>query len=491
MQMRMHKMSVAGVVACLAGVAVAQPVVGPQQIVDPNNVTGAGVNETSVSVADANTDHIVGGWNDYRQQIRSVFSRSYDGGQTWFDEEIRPPAPYRTSVEGDPMMAHDHRDGTLYAGAMAFGGNGGIYIARKDPGDTFFQPSVMARISGSVDKGWMCVGPDPADLDDDARSILYVAYNQGLSRSSDRGVTWQGPVSLGSGLGFLPRVGPSGTLYVLNWEFNSTNIVMRTSTNGGQTIGPRRVVANRLDVWGIDGSRYPGNFRVPPLAYLAVDPVDETLYVVYFDTTQVVGGNRDTDLYFTMSENGGTSWTTPKIINGDAGNPRADCFFPWIEVDRTGRIGIVFYDTRHGNRDDSAGSALIDTYFTYSEDRGQTWNEIRLTPAPWDSVNDGLGGRFVGDYLGMGQARGEGGDYYWPMYLSGQAGRPNQYVNKIYFPCVADFNADEEVNTLDVLDFLNAWNLGDPRADINGDGEVNTLDVLEFLNDWNDPCSNS
>jgi hypothetical protein len=54
--------------------------------------------------------------------------------------------------------------------------------------------------------------------------------------------------------------------------------------------------------------------------------------------------------------------------------------------------------------------------------------------------------------------------------------------------CVADFNGDGSVNTLDMLAFLNAWAAGDSSADVNGDGTVNTLDVLEFLNLWNTGC---
>lgn len=54
--------------------------------------------------------------------------------------------------------------------------------------------------------------------------------------------------------------------------------------------------------------------------------------------------------------------------------------------------------------------------------------------------------------------------------------------------CDADFNNDGEVNTLDVLSFLNAWNAGDNSADFNDDGSVNTLDVLDFLNAWNTGC---
>ena len=55
-------------------------------------------------------------------------------------------------------------------------------------------------------------------------------------------------------------------------------------------------------------------------------------------------------------------------------------------------------------------------------------------------------------------------------------------------PCPADFNADGQVNPLDVLSFLNAWSAGDPAADFNNDGSVNTLDVLAFLNAWSAGC---
>jgi probable HAF family extracellular repeat protein len=54
--------------------------------------------------------------------------------------------------------------------------------------------------------------------------------------------------------------------------------------------------------------------------------------------------------------------------------------------------------------------------------------------------------------------------------------------------CAADFNADGQVNTLDVLAFLNAWSAGDASGDFNQDGDINTLDVLAFLNAWSAGC---
>ena len=55
-------------------------------------------------------------------------------------------------------------------------------------------------------------------------------------------------------------------------------------------------------------------------------------------------------------------------------------------------------------------------------------------------------------------------------------------------PCPGDFNGDGNVNTLDVISFLNAWSTGDADGDFNGDGTNNTLDVLGFLNAWSSGC---
>ena len=54
--------------------------------------------------------------------------------------------------------------------------------------------------------------------------------------------------------------------------------------------------------------------------------------------------------------------------------------------------------------------------------------------------------------------------------------------------CVADFNSDGTVNTIDVSAFLNAWAAGDSSADINADGTINTIDVSAFLNAWVTGC---
>ena len=55
--------------------------------------------------------------------------------------------------------------------------------------------------------------------------------------------------------------------------------------------------------------------------------------------------------------------------------------------------------------------------------------------------------------------------------------------------CIADWTFDGQVNTIDVLVYLAAWQLREPEADISGDGLINTHDVLLFLNAWSQGCN--
>jgi len=479
----------AGVVLAFGlAVSVAQaqlmPVIGPQVRIDPGGGTEA-ANETTASVSEANPLEIIAGWNDWRlsqgtEIINSGFSLSLDGGQTWTDFLIRPPVAYQSTVEGDPMTAFDPRTGTIWAGAISWGNTHCLYVARKNPGDTEFQPSVAARL-GYLDKCWMAAGPRPG-LPDTTR--LYVAYNEGVIWSDDMGDSWTYPHSLGGGIGYLPRVGPNGEVYVAYWDFGS-GMLLKRSLNGGESF-TTHTVATRMDVWGTqDGSRFPGDFRVPSMLYLDVDQNTGTLYACYFDTTNIVGGNRNVDLYFTKSTDQGTTWTEPVIANGDA-DPPGDQFWCWIECDKDGRLHMVYFDSRHTVQNDNVEHGMFDAYYSYSVNGGETWHEFRLTPDSWDSYDDGLNryNQFIGDYLGLSVADNRA----YPVYLDTSAGDPDIFVNIVDVPVWGDTDGDDVVNTTDLLNVLADWGMcqvpGGCPTDINGDGVINTTDLLIVLAEW-------
>ena len=387
--------------SAMAGNGGEEPSVGPQVRLDTGGGTSAS-NETTIAVAESNPNVIVAAWNDWRiggdPPINMGVALSTDGGGTWDDFLVRPPVGFQTNVEGDPMTAYDDRTGTVWVGAIAFSG-GGQYVARLDPGDDEFQPSVMTDTSSGVDKCWMAAGPQ---LNQPDTTRLYIAYNRGIQWSDDMGDTWNSPTSLGSGIGFLPRVGSNGVVYVAYWNF-SDGMMLKRSTNNGASFSTH-LIATRMDVWGTqDGSRFPGTFRVPSMVYFDVDRDDpDMLYAAYFDTTNIVNGQRNVDIYFTTSVNQGTTWSEPVIANGDA-DPPGDQFWSWIEADYAGRIHMVYLDSRHTVQNDNVTNGMFDAYYAWSGDGGQTWSEHRLTPGSFNSNNDGLprGSQFLGDYLGL------------------------------------------------------------------------------------------
>lgn len=458
----------------LVGVATAQPLVGPQIRIDNAGGTAA-ANETTISSTDLYPQEIVAGWNDYRTTglIRVGVAVSMDGGRSWTDFHLRPPEPYQGDVEGDPMTAYDNRTGTLWAGGISFDYNGGMFVARKDPGQATFEPTVMAEVSGYADKGWMAAGVAPLNPN---TTRLYMAYNEGLLTSTDMGDSWDGPLYLASGIGFLPRVGPTGMLYITYWDYSDGMMLLR-SPNGGATFDSPIRIVTRMDVWDMYDPPIPGTFRVPIMCYLAVDPNTGFLYSVYFDTTEYAGGNGNVDLYFTRSVDQGTSWATPWVINGDS-DPPGDQFFPWLEVDMRGRIHLLFYDTRNTPQNDSDPEAFVDAYYAYSDDGGGSWTEVCLTPTPFNSEDDGRPSTppaFIGDYSGL----GVGGSYAYPCYLSNQNGDSDTFIHRVVDPS-GDLDGDFDVDIQDLAILLAAYGAGD-GGDIDEDGDTDIADLAVLL----------
>jgi hypothetical protein len=54
--------------------------------------------------------------------------------------------------------------------------------------------------------------------------------------------------------------------------------------------------------------------------------------------------------------------------------------------------------------------------------------------------------------------------------------------------CIADWNNNDEVNTIDVLQFLNAWSARMASADLDRNRVVDTRDVVQYLNAWAAGC---
>ncbi|MFG0259281.1 MAG: FG-GAP-like repeat-containing protein [Phycisphaerales bacterium JB041] len=141
-----------------------------------------------------------------------------------------------------------------------------------------------------------------------------------------------------------------------------------------------------------------------------------------------------------------------------------------------GQQEVAFHDIDRDGDDDFCEVNFSDGRTHLYLNRGGTLD----SPPSWT-----FDAREVANCVAFGDINGDG----WDDLAIGYSGDISVRVFYAVPPvCIADFNEDGDVNTLDVLSFLNAWNAGDGSADINGDGSVNTLDVLEFLNLWNAGC---
>ncbi len=403
------------------------PTIGPPVRVDVGGGSADG-SETTIAAADPDPDQVVAAWNDWRDGglVRVGVAVSTDGGSTWDDFLLRPPPPSQCDMEGDPMTAYDQRTGTLWAGGVAYTAvPGGIWVARKVPGSTAFDTSVMTwPTTEFVDKPWLGTGTQPG-VPDSTR--LYVAYHRAVQHSDDLGDTWSAPTVLDGGFGHLPRVGPGGELYIGYWNL-ADGINLQRSLDGGATVSPPIRIATRVDM-DVYGYSYPGVFRVWPFTYIAVDRASGTLYAVWHDVTGTSGGNNNVDLLFSRSLDNGATWTPPRVVNGD-NDPPGDQFFPWLESDQWGRLHMLFLDTRNVAQHDVDSMAWIDAYYSTSDDGGDTWTEYRLTSAAFPCAH-----YFIGDFCGLTVA----GDRVYPVYVSTQNGDTDVYVHTIVNPPQAIF----------------------------------------------------
>ena len=383
------------------------------------------------------------------------WSRSTDAGASYTDMGplLADPIPAGLKTRdlfGDPVLGCTSRSNFYYASLAtdtAIDGStftSGISVSRSTNGGASFPRTVLAAGKDAqahfLDKPWMAVQPGPTGSPNDDR--LHVTYTDfdasGTSaacpgqtrtaieyvRSIDGGATWSahrvidvvcGDESFVQGSHVAAGVG--NDVYVA-WErftdFQTRDIRIRRSTDGGASFGPARLVDQVTPIG--DGFVLQGVFRVfLDLQGLVVDrttgPHRGSVYLTWHDgryrsrPDPLAGcGGTPTycfgDVVLSRSTNGGAGWSAPIRINDDPITLGIDQWFPAIDVDRTGTIWVAFYDRRRDPR-----NFLIDTFVASSTNGGHTWDNVRATrhnfPAitGWqDAVVNPL---YMGDYIAV------------------------------------------------------------------------------------------
>ncbi len=245
--------------------------------------------------------------------------RSDDGGLTW-----REPVPVVDHIntvqpfEDKPWITSDN--------VLGSPNQGNVYVAwtrfdvygSADPND-----STQIFFSRSTDQGRTFSVP------------IRISDSGGDAQDSDNTVE-----------GAVPAVGPGGEVYVA-WA-GPKGIVFDRSLDGGWTFGEDRVIAQNPEGWDLP---VPGLTRHNGMPVTGVDvsdgPYHGSLYVNWIDAR-----NGDPDVFVLASRDGGETWEDPVRVNDDpVGNGRPQ-LFTWMAVDPVdGSLNVVFLDRRYGEGD--------------------------------------------------------------------------------------------------------------------------------------------
>jgi hypothetical protein len=343
------------------------------------------------------------------------FATSTDGGTTWTHGNLpgitkidNPANPYDRDT--DPSVAFDSRHGVwmisslpLTVSTSAITGAAVVVSRSTNGGTTWSGPVTVKAASGGqdFDKNWTA-------CDNTASSPHYGncytewddhGHNNQLhmSTSSDGGLTWkEGSVPRRSSvIGGQPVVQPNGTVVVPIDNGVESAIESFVSTNGGSTYsGP-------FSISSISSHTEAGNLRSGPLPTAEIDAAGK-VYVVWSDSRFESNGSAN-DLVLSTSTNG-TSWSAVTRIPIDAVGSGVDHFIPGLAVDvgtsgGSAHLGLTYYFYPVSNC--ATSTCQLDVGFISSTNGGSTWGtatqlagSFTLTWLPLTSQ-----GYMVGDYI--------------------------------------------------------------------------------------------
>ncbi|SHI37117.1 Por secretion system C-terminal sorting domain-containing protein [Hymenobacter daecheongensis DSM 21074] len=364
--------------------------------------------ETAIAINPKNTQELVAGANISNQYF------STDGGQTWTWRPLTSPH----GVWGDPCVVAD-TTGAFYFFHLSNPGNSGLSFPFIDRMQVQRAATAAAPFSfrgyfglnppKQQDKEWVAVNRKTnafyatwTEFDTYGSVAPTDSSRIVFSKSLNQGLTWTTPrrISKVSGdaadedntvEGAVPAVGPNGEIYTA-WA-GPLGLTFNRSLDEGQTWLPReKVISTVPGGWDFG---IAGISRANGLPITACDvsrgPHRGTIYVNWSDQRN---GPSDTDVWLISSTDGGQSWSAPRRVNNDpAGHQQ---FFTWMTIDQaTGYLWFVFYDRR--SYPASANETRTDVYGARSTDGGRTFQNFRLSQAPF-TPNPNV---FFGDYTNI------------------------------------------------------------------------------------------
>jgi hypothetical protein len=354
-------------------------------------------------------------------------------------------------VLGDPVLTFDSLGNAYYTMLYQNGSTYGVAVAKStNKGVSWGQyVSAASTTVGLSDKQWIVADATGGPY----ANRIYLGWRQFGSSgmrfvySSNGGLNWSSPLTLGGNQGAYVSVGPNGNIpggHVYFAAVGSGSIVFYRSSDGGNTFSGATNAAFYSTPGNPCAERYTvkGCIRIDAFPRMDADNSYTAnrgnVYIVYATNPP---GTDITDINFVRSTNYGTTWSAPIRVNDD--NTTTDQWMPAISVDKiTGKIFVTWYDSRV----DPVNNKLSLLYGAVSTNGGVSFEpNNKVSDVPFDpdvmKVNQGTH-YYMGDYHGNSAIRNS----TYAVWMDGRFGNLGSFVG--FYP---DYAMTTSINSVNLV----------------------------------------